>query len=113
MTNRYEQMIANADQEIKEANARVRAAHRAKKRVREESLNAALLDLGRAVALRESINLDSEQENLHDTLALLAVLIEGENDEQVHDTASDDMSGAEPDSDGFGDDTEDEEEVSF
>ncbi len=95
MTNRYADMIEAADTELREANARVRAAHRAKARIKEESLNAALLDLGRKVAAQEGLDFDPKSERLDDTLARLAVLIDGEDINENDDTSDEGVSEGE------------------
>lgn len=91
---------------IKDANAKVKAARRAKVRARAVALDAALLDLGRAVALHEGFDLDPDGPDLEGRLSLLEELVEdiakermSSNDTSFGDTGDSSVSPQEPLSD--------------
>lgn len=103
--SKYEIALVEADEVIKEANAKVRAARRAKVRARACALDAALVDLGRAVALREGVDLDPEGPDLEGRLARLEGL--------VADIAGEPVSPERPSEEGSDEDMPDEAVSSF
>lgn len=101
MKSKYELALVEAADAVKEANAKVKAARRAKARARAVALDAALLDLGRALALKEGFDLDPEGPDLEGRLARLEGLIEDIADVPLspegpsEEGSDEDMSGGE------------------